>query len=92
MVKTFMESFIMSGKSMTGLSLVAFLCLILVGCGSGEEDVAPAEVNTTVAAEPEIKGKKAVECDRHPRVPHRVAPQPMTASTARWIVVISWGL
>ena len=31
---------------MTGLSLVAFLCLILVGCGSGEEAVAPAEVET----------------------------------------------
>ena len=43
---------------MTGLSLVAFLCLILVGCGSGEEDVAPAEEETTVAAEPEVKGKK----------------------------------
>ena len=54
-----MESFIMSGKTITRLSLAAFLSLVFVGCGGGEEAVAPAEVETTVAAEPEIKGKKS---------------------------------
>ena len=54
-----MESFIMSGKTITRLSLATFLSLILLGCGGGEEALAPAETDTTVAAEPEIKGKKS---------------------------------
>ena len=58
-MKTSIESFIMNGKSIAGLSLASFLSLILLGCGGGEEAVAPADVNTTVAAEPEIKGKKS---------------------------------
>ena len=49
----------MSGKTITRLSLAAFLSLILLGCGGGEEAVTSAEVETTVAAEPEIKGKKS---------------------------------
>ena len=56
-MKPSMESFIMNGKSIAGLSLASFLSLILLGCGGGEEAVAPADVDTEVATEPEIKGK-----------------------------------
>ena len=45
-------------KNNNEVSLAAFLSLVFLGCGGGEEAVAPADVDATVAAKPEIKGKK----------------------------------